>query len=194
MRACARFRLVAPALAALAALLALAGPASAASEKVIREHYTDAFDDTVCGLAVHVEIEGTFRATIHEWVIGPADPPADEFWIGNINDHGAQTWTNTDNGKSVVRTYTVNIKEASLVDVGGGNYEYTYAVNGPVIKFGGKPVDVGHIVVTDTIHLGDLSTGDDDFFVDSVALFDAGRHPGYYSEEPFCDALIAAIG
>lgn len=182
------------ALTALAALLALAGPAAAASEKVVREPYADAFDDTICGLSVHVDVAGTFRGTIHEVVIPASGPGSDDFWIGNFEDHATITFTNTATGASVVQRRVFNVKEASLVDLGGGDYAYTYAVSGPVIKFDGAPVDTGHIVITDTFHLGDLSTGDDDYFIGSTALFDAGRHPGYYDQQPFCDALVAAIG
>jgi hypothetical protein len=63
-----------------------------------------------------------------------------------------------------------------------------------VVRLGGRPIDVGRIVITDTIYLGDLSTEADDYFVSSTDLSDAGRHPAYYSSEPFCDALLAAIG
>jgi hypothetical protein len=195
MHACARLRFLALGLVALAALLAFAGPASAASDKVIRDRYTDSFDTDLCGLAVHVEVAGTFRATIHEWAIESTGPGTNDFWIGNINDHGAATITNLANGESVEQTWVNNIKEASLVAIGGGDYEYTFAHSGiPVRLGGGKPIDVGRIVIVQTIHLGDLSTFADDAFVSAIALSDSGRHPAFYSEEPFCDALIAAIG
>jgi hypothetical protein len=196
MYASIHFRLVALALTALAVLLALpAGPTAAATDKVIRENYSGSVEAIdACGLTADLAWQGTFRATIHEWVIGPNDPPADNFWIGNINDHGSETWTNTANGKSVVRTWVVNVKEASMVDIGEGYWEYTYAVSGPVIRFGDRPVDVGRIVITDTLYLGDLSDESDFQFIGSTALADAGRHPAYYDSAPFCDALIAAIG
>lgn len=191
-------RLSVPSLIALVALTLLAGPAAAKNDNVIREDYTDSFDDDdVCGLNVHVEVAGTFRATIHYWVIGPVeqtDPPANDFWIGNINDHGSAVITNLDNGKSVEQTWTNNVKEASLVDIGGGFYEYTYAVSGIPVRLGGRPIDVGRILITDTLYFGDLSTVLDDDFVSGFVHSDAGRHPAYYDEAPFCDALNAAIG
>jgi hypothetical protein len=191
-----RFRLTALGLVALSALLALpGGPAAAKSDKVIREDYADSFNTDLCGLNVDVDVAGTFRATIHVYVIGPNQPPADDFWIGNINDHGGATITNTANGKTVVQTWINNIKEAGLVDLGGGYWQYTFAQSGiPVRLGGGKPIDVGRIVITQTIYFGDLSTGDDDVFYPGIALSDSGRHPAFYSEKPFCDALLKAIG
>ena len=187
-------RLFVPFLAALSVLAVVIAPA-AANDKVQRFDYSGSNDDIdVCGLIVDSVFAGTWRGTIHNYVIGPAAPPANDFWIGNFNDHGSETFTNTANGKSVTRTWIVNIKEASLVDIGGGFYEYTYAVSGPVIKFGGRSVDVGRINITDTIYFGDLSTFTDDYFVSGFVHSDAGRHPGYYSVQPFCDALVAAIG
>jgi hypothetical protein len=184
-----------PVLLALGLLLAAPGGTLAASDKVIREPYTDFLDNVPnCGLTVDVAIEGTFRATIHNWVIGPADPPADGFWIGNFNDHGSAIHTNTANGKSVVISWVVNVKEASIVYVGNGDWDYTYAVNGVPVNIGGKPVDVGRIVITDTIHFGDLSTDTDDFFVSGFASFVAGPHPAYESEAGFCTPYLAAIG
>jgi len=195
MPAFARFRLIALTLMILSSLLAFAGPAAAASDKVIREDYSYAFDDTLCGLAVHVEGEGTFRATIHEQVILSSGPDSDDFWLGTITDHGSQTLTNTANDKSVVRTFRNNIHELSMVDLGNGFWQYTFAHAGPAVRLGtDKPIDVGRIVITQTLFLGELSTVADDSFVGSTALFDAGRHPVFYSDEPFCNALIAAIG
>ena len=195
MRPFARLRFVSLGLVALAALLALAGPAEAKSDKVIRDDYAgSATGLDVCGLTVDVAWQGTFRATIHDYVIGPNPPPADDFWIGNINDHGSQVWTNEANGKSVVQSWTNNIKEASLVYVGDGNWVYTRSVNGIAFRLGGKPIDVGRIVVVTTIHFGDLSTDADDAFVSEFASFDAGRHPSFYDQAAFCDPLVAAIG
>ena len=170
-------------------------PAAADTGKVVRTDDSWSFEDVaICGLTVDIVGQSSFRGTIHEWVIGPNDPPADNFWIGNFNDHGSQTFTNVATGASVTGTWSRNVKEASMVDIGGGFWEYTYAINGPVVRLGGRPIDVGRIAITDTIYLGDLSTEADDYFVCSTALSDAGRHPAFYSEKPFCDALVAAIG
>jgi hypothetical protein len=195
MRACARFRFLALGLAALVALLALPSPAGAVPDQVVREDYSYAFDDTICGLDVHVEGAGTFRATIHEWVIGPNPDTADNWWLGTITDHGAQTLTNTDTGQSVVRTFRNNIQEQSTVELGDGFWQYTFAHAGPAVRLGkGKPIDVGRLIITQTIYFGDLSRTDDDVFYPPEATFDAGRHPVFYSDEPFCNALVAAIG
>jgi hypothetical protein len=190
-----RFRPVALGLVALATLLALAGPAAAASDKVIRDESAGTFNNPdFCGLDVDGSFQDSFRATIHNWVIQDNGPGTDGFWIGNINDHGSATLTNTANGKSVLQTWNNNIKEASLVDIGGGYYEYTFSQNGFPVRLGGRPIDVGRIVITQTLYFGDLSTDSDDSFVSGFASFDAGRHPVFYDDAPFCDALIAAIG
>jgi len=194
VHACTRVRFVALGFVALSALALLAEPA-AATDKVIRGDSSGFVDDAeVCGLTVDISYTTTFRATVHEWVIGPDDPPADNVWLGNINEHGSATLTNVANGKSVLRTWNDNIKEDSLVDVGDGNWEYTYAVNGFPSRLGGRPIGVGRIVITQTLHLGDLADESDDYFVGEVASFDAGRHPDFSSDASFCDALIAAIG
>ena len=179
----------------LGALLAVPSTAGAVPDQVVREDYSYAFDAELCGLAVHVEGAGTFRATIHEWVIGPNPDPADNWWLGTITDHGAQTITNTANGKSIVRPFVTNIQELSTIELGDGYWQYTFAHAGPAVRLGrGAPIDVGRLIITQTIYFGDLSTGEDDVFYPPEALFDAGRHPVFYSDEPFCNALIAAIG
>jgi hypothetical protein len=195
MHAFARFRFVALGLVALSALLAFAGPAAAASDKVVRDDYSglDAGVD-VCGLIVDVSFAGTFRGTIHNWVIGPADPPADNFWIGNFQDHGSATYTNVATGESVSGTWRTNVKEASLIHVEGSLWEYSYAVNGIPVRLGNNLLkDRGHIVITDTIDFGDLADDSDDAFVSGVASLIAGPHPAYNSDA-FCTALVAAIG
>ncbi len=62
------------------------------------------------------------------------------------------------------------------------------------VRVGNKPIDRGRIVITQIIHLGDLSTDADNSFVSAEALFVGGPHPAYFSDAPFCNALVAAIG
>jgi hypothetical protein len=191
-----RARVVPCLLLALAALLAWPSGVGAVPDQIVREHYSGTDEDVpLCGLTVDISFEGTFRATIHEWVIGPNDETADNWWLGTINDHGSATITNVANGESVTQTWVNNIQEASLVDLGNGDWQFTFAHSGIPIRIGGgRPIDVGRIIITQTIHFGDLSTQEDTVFFEPEALFDAGRHPAFYSEGPFCDAIIAAIG
>lgn len=185
-----------PLLVAIGLLLSLpGGPAGAASDRVIRNSYTDqALGVDVCGFTVDIATAGTFRATIHQWIIGPNDPPADNFWIGNFNDHGASTVTNRDNGKTVVVSWINNIKEASMVNVGDDLWDYTFSQNGIPIRVGNKPIDRGRIVIVNRLNLGELSTDTDDSFVSGMALSVSGPHPVYQSPDAYCDAISAAIG
>jgi hypothetical protein len=183
-------------IAVLVVLLGLVGvsaaPAGAKNDHVVRDDYEFAVEDVeVCGVVVDIAGSGTFRATIKEWVIGPvdppvdpADPPANDFWLGTINDHGSETHTDVATGETVVLSWRVNIREASLEYLGDGNYAYTFAVNGAPLRIDGRPVDRGHIVITDVIHLGDLSTVEDDEFVGTSASAMGGRTPRTTTTRP----------
>jgi hypothetical protein len=179
---------------ALAVLTLLATPA-AASDHVFRVDYagSDAGVD-VCGVIVDISYAGSLRATIREWAMGPTESPADEFWLGTANNHGSETHTNVATGESLVFTWRTNIQEVSLVDVGDGYYEYTFAVNGMPVWMNGTPLkDRGHLVLTATIYFGDLSTWEDNYLVSEIATHIAGPHPDFTSDA-FCEEYVAAIG
>ena len=190
-----RQRLLVPFIAAMVVLTLVAGPV-AARDHVVRDHYVFTVEDAdVCGVIVDISVDGTFRGTIKNYVIGPADPPANDFWIGTFNNHGSETHTNVATGETVVVSWRVNVQEASLEYIGDGDYAYTFAANGIDLRIdGGRPVNVGRIVITDIIHFGDLSTWEDDYFVSGSASQIAGPHPAYQNEAAFCEAYLAAMG
>jgi hypothetical protein len=186
-----RTRIVAPLLFALAILALSVAPAAAESDKVVREEYSFLLEDwDVCGMTVDIAGSGVWRGTIHDWVIEPTGPDSNDFWLGAFNDHGSEIHTDLATGETVKISWNGNVKEATLVDIGGGFYEYTYAISGQPIRIDGKVTDVGRINITDTIYFGDLSTVNDDYFVSGTANAIAGPHPVYDGQ--FCDIYLAA--
>ena len=179
---------------ALVVLTLLAAPAAASDHVFSFDYAGSEAGVDVCGVVVDISLAGSVRGTIREWAIGPAEAGENEFWIGTINDRGSETHTNVLTGESLVLSWRITVQEVGLVYVGEGLYEYTKAINGIPVWINGTPLkDRGHIVLTDTVHFGDLSTWEDDYFVGETAIHIAGPHPDYTSDA-FCEEYVAAIG
>lgn len=101
---------------------------------------------------------GSLARPIHEWVIEPMVPGSNEFWIGACNDHGSETHTNVVTGESIKLSWNSDIKEATLVHIGGGSYEYSCAASRQPVRIENQPIDGGRIDITDTFNFGNLST------------------------------------
>lgn len=179
-------------LLAVVIMLALSESSVSARDHVLRENYSfDVLNVESCGVPVDVHVEGTIQATIHEWALEPTGPDSNAFWIGNIMNHGSEVHTNLETGEAVVVSWRDNLKEASFVDVGGGFWEYTFAENGIPFMIDQEVVDMGRIVITITLYLGDLTTGEDDYFVSDSASMIAGPHPIWDDDGYFCEVFLA---
>src|SRR5215218_9193872 len=113
------------AVATLAALLVLAAPAQA---KVIgHEHYTQPYSDDfeVCGFSVHVEGLATGNALLR---VGLGD--LDSAFFGLDNYRYAETWTNTDNGRSLTIWGNAIVHDVKATHVSGSIFQFTTIESG----------------------------------------------------------------
>jgi hypothetical protein len=170
-------------LAALLAVLALLpGTALAASKPIEQFHdqFTDSFSTDLCGIEVDAVI-----------VV------SDNFFVyqdGSFKDASSfrATYTNPDNGKSVLVSSAGIVTGTAIIDEGAGTISYTTSFNGLPEKIqsarGGVLVrDAGIITFIDTF---DLET--DEFLGTEVTI--SGPHPEAESDFTlFCDAVIPAL-
>ena len=189
------FARFAPILTVLGLVLVMATPVSAAKpEKIFVQ---EEFDENLCGVDVRTVIDGWSILHIQRQVIESTGEGTDDFWIGVIQDHYNITRTNAA-GVTMTETVRQTIQEADLVDVGDGNWSYTFSVNGQfTMRVGNQIVlrDVGRISYQFVFHLGDLSTLDDNEFVSYEILSSGGSHPNPESDFTlFCETIVQYLG
>jgi hypothetical protein len=176
-------------------LLAMASPASALKPEKVFVH--EEFDENVCGVDVHTVIDGWSIFHIQEVVIESTGEGSDDFWIGVIQDHYDITRTNAA-GVTMTESDRQTIQEDDLVDIGDGNWNYTFSVNGPfTLRVDNQIVirDVGRISYEFVFHLGDLSTLDDNEFISYKIISSGGSHPNPESDFAlFCEVFTDIMG
>ena len=176
--------------------VAMAGPAGAIKPEKIT--INEAFDENVCGIDVHMTVTGFEILHIQDYVIQGNDADDNDFWIGVINQHLTITYTNAA-GVTLTNTVRNTIQEGDLVDIGDGNWLYSYSVNGQPLRLqsGNQNVlvDVGAISFEVIFHFGDLETDADDEFVSETITSISGPHPQAESEwELFCEVFTDLLG
>jgi hypothetical protein len=158
-------------------------PASALAAKPVEQfhdHFTDTFSDEICGIPVDASIVVT-----------------DNFFLygdGSSKDTSSvmATFTNPENGQSVVLSNAGQITDTAIVDEEAGTITFVTTFKGlpEKIQTAGGPVllrDAGVITFIDTF---DLETGD---FISSEVVIN-GPHPEADSDfELFCEVMTDAL-
>ena len=145
------------------------------------DHFTDRFPTDVCGIQVDAVIVVTDNFFVYE---GDAFKDASSVRI---------TYTNPDNGKTVLVSSAGTVSGTATVDEAAGTITFvnTYTglpekiqtANGTVLTR-----DAGVITITDTF---DLETGE--FLSRDVSA--SGPHPEADADfELFCETLVSALG
>jgi hypothetical protein len=158
-------------------------PASALAAKPVEQfhdHFTDTFSDEICGIPVDASIVVT-----------------DNFFLyadGSSKDTSSVigTFTNPENGQSVVLSNAGQITDTAIVDEEAGTITFVTTFKGLPEKIqtaGGRVLlrDAGVITFIDTF---DLETGD---FISSDVVI-KGPHPEADSDfELFCEVMTDAL-
>jgi hypothetical protein len=183
-------------LAVFGMVVAMAGPARAARPEKTDQTTAEPFPDKVCDIPVMTTVSGSTILHIQDIVIPSTGEGSDDFFIGVIRDHLTITWTNAD-GVALVNIVQQTRQEHALVDNGDGTYTYTINGRPEVLRSGNKSlvVDVGTISFPDTFYLCDLSTDDDNYFINSEITGITGPHPDAESDFAlFCDVVTEILG
>jgi hypothetical protein len=167
----------------LAALVLLPGIALAASKPIAQfhDHFTDSFATNLCGIDVDAVI-----------VV------SDNFFLyadGSFKDASSfrGTFTNPDNGKSVIVSSAGTVTGTASIDEGAGTITFVTSFKGlpEKIQTARGPVlvrDAGVITFADTF---DLETGD---FLGTEVTTVRGPHPEADSDFTlFCDTIVPAL-
>ena len=169
--------------ALVTALVVFPAPALAAQPiEQFHDHFTDSFSDEICGIAVDVDLVVT-----------------DNFFVyadGTTKDTSSfkQTFTNPENGKSVVLSGAGQVTgPPPVVDEEAGTITFLTSYKGLPEKIqtahGAVLLrDAGIITFADTF---DLETGD---FISSEVVINKGPHPDLDSDFTlFCEVVTEAL-
>jgi hypothetical protein len=184
----ARFRLSFLGLVALAALLAL--PGSTLAAKTEHSNFDDTFPDTICDIDVTTHTVGVFNGFQYSTQSG--------YPLFKGAFHQTTTFTAA-NGKAVIVTADAMFKDFRVVDNGDGTITVYTAVDGQpnVLSLPDGTVLArarGRIVYTTVFdYNGTLGDPDDDIFISSELIFDAGSHPFAEGTLNSCDLIITAL-
>jgi hypothetical protein len=172
----------------------LAGTAGATI--VERGHYVDPYADSFefCGLSIRVEgvAQGQFR------IRQGTGARASAFFMRDTGSF-RETWTNTDNGETLVIRGHQTLNEVKARRVDGDIFQFTTIQAG--VPFAIEDSS-GHVVVRDRgvirfVFLFD-TLGDDEpggEFVQDVDVQIHGPHPGFFLDESaFCGVVTDLIG
>jgi hypothetical protein len=166
--------------AVVACFLLPAGALAAKPVEQFHDHFTDTFSDEICGIPV----DGSVVVT-------------DNFFLyadGSSKDTSSvmATFTNPENGKSVVLSNAGQITDTAIVDEEAGTITFMTTFKGlpEKIQTAGGPVllrDAGVITFVDTF---DTETGD---LISSDVVI-KGPHPEADSDfELFCEVMTDAL-
>ena len=168
-------------LTALVVVLALPGAVLAAKPiAAFHDHFTDSFSGDICGIPVNIKVVVTDNFFLY----------ADDSFKDTSS--AMQTFTNTDNGRSVVLSSAGNVQGTALIDEQAGTITFVTTYRGLPEKIqtarGAVLLrDAGVISFADTF---DLQTGD--FLGSEVTV--KGPHPeadsGFVA---FCQVITAAL-
>ena len=168
-------------LTALVVVLALPGAALAAKPiAAFHDHFTDSFSGDICGIPVNIKVVVTDNFFLY----------ADDSFKDTSS--AMQTFTNPDNGRSVVLSSAGNVQGTALIDEQAGTITFVTTYRGLPEKIqtarGAVLLrDAGVISFADTF---DLQTGD--FLGSEVTI--KGPHPeadsGFVA---FCQVITAAL-
>jgi hypothetical protein len=164
----------------VAFVLLPAGALAARPVEQFHDHFTDSFSDEICGIPVDASIVVTDNFFVY----------ADDSFK-DTNSVRA-TYTNPENGRSVVLSNAGQIAGTAIVDEEAGTISFptTYKGLPEKIQTSGGPVllrDAGIITFVDTF---DLETGD---FISSDVII-KGPHPEAESDfEAFCEVMTDAL-
>jgi len=168
-------------LTALVVVLALPGAVLAAKPiAAFHDHFTDSFSGDICGIPVNINVVVTDNFFLY----------ADDSFKDTSS--AMQTFTNTDNGRSVVLSSAGNVQGTALIDEQAGTITFVTTYRGLPEKIqtarGAVLLrDAGVISFADTF---DLQTGD--FLGSEVTV--KGPHPeadsGFVA---FCQVITAAL-
>jgi hypothetical protein len=167
----------------MALIVALALPGATLAAKPVaafHDHFTDSFASDICGIPVQVDIVVTDNFF--------------EYADGSFKDAASfmGTYTNPDNGKSVVVSSAGTVSGTAVIDEQANTITFIYTYNGLPEKIQtahGRILtrDAGIIIFQDTF---DLTTGD---FLGSEVTIN-GPHPEADADFAlFCDVVTGAL-
>jgi len=179
--------------AVLIAALALAAPAQATV--VDRDHYSAPYSDDfeLCGFSIHTEgvVSGNFR-------IRAGKHDLDTAFFALDNYAYSETWTNTENGRTLTLWGDAVIRDVSARHVSGSIFEFTTVESGRPFNLADAS---GRVLLRDrgairTTYLFDTE-GDDTpggVFLEELAVRVSGPHPGFgMSEDEFCAVITPLL-
>jgi hypothetical protein len=166
--------------AVVACVLLPAGALAAKPVEQFHDHFTDSFSEDICGIAVDTQIVVTDNFFLY----------ADDSFKDTSSVMA--TFTNPDNGNSVVLSNAGQIRGTAVIDEDAGTISFGTTFKGlpEKIQTAQGPVllrDAGVITFIDTF---DLETGD---FISSDVII-KGPHPEADSDfELFCEVMTDAL-
>jgi hypothetical protein len=191
MHAFARFRLSFLGLISLAALTALLVlPGSALAAKTEHTNFDNTFPENLCDIDVTIHDVGVFNGFQYSTQSG--------FPLFKGAFHSTTTATAA-NGNAVIMSASSMFKDFRVVDNGDGTITVYTAVDGQpnVLSLPDGTVLArarGRLVYTTVLdYNGTPGNPDDDIFISSEIVFDAGSHPFAESVLNSCDLIIPAL-
>lgn len=166
--------------AVIAFVLLPAGALAAQPVERFHDHFTDSFTEDICGIQVNTELVVTDNFFLY----------ADDSFKDTSSVKA--TFTNPENGQSVVLSNAGQVTGTAIVDEEAGTISFVTTYEGlpEKIQTAGGPVllrDAGVISFIDTF---DLETGE---FISSDVLI-KGPHPEADSDfELFCEVMTDAL-
>jgi hypothetical protein len=149
-------------------------------------------DDEVCGIPVTTTIDVITNDMVRVGRNG--------FPLFKSSGGGTVTFTNLENGQSIVNSFRGSSRDLSVTDNGDGTITVRTAVTGlpEVLGPSGGPAtirDAGRVVFATVIDFnGTPDTTDDDVFISQTVESVSGPHPELDSDfELFCEVIVAAL-
>ena len=182
-------------LISLVALLSVALlPHTAAAASFAGEVNYDVPGVDVCGIDTIVNFSGTttfYFPTVR-------NPDVHTLLNGAVTLRYDVTFTGVESGISTSTTESFSSRYLGVMALGDGFYELSYEISNTWIMLtqDGYPHvrDAGAFVLFDEIHLGDLTTGEDDYFVSEIFGGFIDAPPVGNDGSDFCTRFIAYMG
>jgi hypothetical protein len=148
----------------------------------------------VCGIDTIVNFSGTTT-----FYFPPVrKPDVNTVLNGAVTLRYDVTFTGVESGISTSTTESFSARNPGVSDLGGGFYRLSYEITNTwiVLTLDGNPHirDAGGFVLFDDIHLGDLTTGEDDYFVSEIFAGFIDAPPVGNDGSDFCTQFIAYMG
>ena len=192
MRRLPRFRTLLIPLVVLLSVALL--PQAAAAASFSGEVNYDVPGVDVCGIDTIVNFSGTttfYFPTVR-------NPDVNTVLNGAVTLRYDVTFTSVESGISTSTTESFSARNPGVSDLGGGFYRLSYEISNTwiVLTLDGNPHirDAGGFVLFDDIHLGDLTTGKDDYFVSEIFAGFIDAPPVGNDGSDFCTQFIAYMG